>query len=205
MSGTIVGSDEGLLEMFRTRGPLGVTEIARQTHVTATAVRQRLTRMMARGLIEREAIRNGRGRPRHRYQLTKKGLRLTGSNFVDLAMVLWRSVRSIEDPELRKTTINRVLTDLTKAYAGQVSGQTTAERMESLTRLLRQREVPFSVEELPDLPVLIAHACPYPELAEEDRSICRLEKILFSELLHQDVDLAECRLDGAARCRFKPR
>ena len=37
--------------------------------------------------------------------------------------------------------------------------------------------------------MLTAHACPYPELAEEDRTICSLEKMLFSELLRQDVDL----------------
>lgn len=52
------------------------------------------------------------------------------------------------------------------------------------------------------LPILTALACPYPELAEQDRGICAMERMLFSELVGQDVRLAECRLDGDQCCRF---
>ena len=198
-------SDEGLLEMLRVSGPVGVAELASQMEVTATAVRQRLTRMMASGLIQREAVRSGRGRPWHCYQLTQKGLRLTGSNFADLALVLWREVRSIEDSELRLALLTRVVKALANDYSAQIDGKTTTERMQSLSRLLRQRRVPFSVGgDAPELPVLTAHACPYPELAEQDRGICLLEKMLFTELLRENVDLSECRLDGANCCRFEP-
>lgn len=204
MSSATTTSDEGLLELLREHGSLKVTEIAQATDVTATAVRQRLTRLMANGLVQREAVRAGRGRPCHRYRLTQKGLRQTGSNFADLAVVLWREVRSIEEPEVRRVLLGRVVRALAGVYAGQVDGETVAQRMEALTRLLLQRRVPFSVDVLPDLPVLTAHACPYPELAEEDRAICHFEKLLFSQLLRQELDLSECRLDGASCCRFEP-
>ena len=32
-------------------------------------------------------------------------------------------------------------------------------------------------------PTLTAHACPYPKLAEQDRAICKMEEMLFTELL----------------------
>jgi predicted ArsR family transcriptional regulator len=52
--------------------------------------------------------------------------------------------------------------------------------------------------------VLTALACPYPELAEQDRGICAVEKLVFSELLGEKVRLTECRLDGASNCcRFE--
>ncbi|MHC4400764.1 MAG: helix-turn-helix transcriptional regulator [Planctomycetota bacterium] len=147
-------SDADLLDLLRSNGPMSVTELACVIDVTPTAVRQRLSRLMAQGLIDREAVRAGRGRPSHRYHLTRKGLRLTGSNFTDLALALWREIRAIEDAEVRRRLVQRVVKALANGYARQIEGQTTAERMESLTRLLGQRQVPFSVDTSGVLPVL---------------------------------------------------
>ncbi len=51
--------------------------------------------------------------------------------------------------------------------------------------------------------VLTVWACPYPELAEVDRGICAMERLMFAELLEQDVRLTACRLDGDPCCRFQ--
>ena len=155
-------------------------------------------------MVRREAIRAGRGRPSHRYELTQKGLRLTGSNFADLALVLWREIGSIKDAEVRRSVLRRVVRALVASYAQQVQGRTVLEKMRSLSELLARRRVPFSVQEADELPILTAHACPYPELAEKDRTICTLERVLFSELLQHDVRLSQCRLDGASSCQFQP-
>ncbi len=197
-------TDAGLLGLLRTTGPMGVADMASAMLVTPTAVRQRLGRVMAQGLIQREAIRAGRGRPKHRYRLTEKGLRVTGSNFTDLALALWRAVGSIDDPQVRRTLLHRVIGALANTYVSQIEGDTLPQRMESLARVLAQRSVPFSVEYGSELPVLTAHACPYPELAEKDRTICVFERLLFSELLECDMQLSRCRLEGGESCQFQP-
>ena len=132
-------SDSGLLDLLRVTGPLGVSELADAMEVTPTAVRQRLVRLLAQSAIQREAARHGRGRPKHRYWLTEKGLRLTGSNFTDLAVTLWQEIRQKGDPELRRETLRRIARALASGYAGQIQGETPAERMESLAELLAQR------------------------------------------------------------------
>ena len=206
MSTAAPSTDADVLELLRSKGALDVTEMAKAAEVTATAIRQRLGRLLAQGLIERQAIRAGRGRPRHRYQLTRKGMRLTGSNFTDLALALWREVRSIPDVEVRRSLLRRVVAGLAAAYGPQIEGWTPEERMRSLTGLLSQRRVSFTVDpaaSADDLPMLTAHACPYPELAEQDRGICILEKMLFSELIGQNLDLTQCRLDGGSCCQFQ--
>jgi DeoR family transcriptional regulator, suf operon transcriptional repressor len=200
-------SDADLLNLLRSSGSLGVADLSAALDVTPTTVRQRLTRLLAQGMIERHAVRNGRGRPRHRYRTTSKGLRLLGSNFTDLALALWREITKIEDFELRRTMLRRVLRSLVEAYARQIEGNSPAERMQSLAALLGHRRVPFSVgipHEPGQLPLLTAHACPYPGLAEHDQTICALERALFSELLGQDLQLARCRLNGHAECEFQP-
>ena len=75
--------------------------------------------------------------------------------------------------------------------------------MESLADLLAQRRIPVSVESTGQGTVLTAHACPYPKLAEQDQDICTVERMMFSELLGQDVELTECRVQGGGCCRFQ--
>ena len=88
-------SDSDLLDLLRIAGPLSVTQLADAMEVTATAIRQRLTRLTYKTLIQREAVRAGRGRPKHRYWLTEKGMLSTGSNFTDLAIALWSEVGQV--------------------------------------------------------------------------------------------------------------
>jgi len=175
--------------------------------VTATAVRQRLARLMSQGLIERRELRADRGRPSHRYHLTDRGRRRAGSNFADLALALWDEIRKIKEPEVRNGLMRRVAQTLAAKYAPQIHGVTAAERMASIAELLSERGVPFSMTAVDSLPVLTAAACPYPELAEQDRGICSVEKMLFSQLVGENVRLTDCRLDGASCCTFevKPR
>jgi DeoR family transcriptional regulator, suf operon transcriptional repressor len=194
-------SDSGLLDLLRVAGPLGVLELADAMEVTPTAVRQRLVRLMSRDAIQREATRHGRGRPKHRYWLTEKGLRLTGSNFPDLAVTLWREIRDSSDPELRRETLRRIARALAASYSKQIRGDTPQQRMHSLAELLAERRIPVSVESSGT--VLTEHACPYPKLAEQDQGICNVERMMFSELLGQNVELARCRLDGGTECRFQ--
>ena len=93
MADEFVSSDVGILDLLRKRDTMSVPELAECLQVTATAVRQRLTRLMAQGYINRSSVKASRGRPAHRYVLTNKGRRKTGANFADLAMALWQSGR----------------------------------------------------------------------------------------------------------------
>jgi DeoR family transcriptional regulator, suf operon transcriptional repressor len=201
---THLESDIGLLDILRKQGPRSVSQLTSAMQVTATAVRQRLVRLLARGEIERSTEKLTRGRPIHRYELTEKGRRRAGANFADLAVALWEEIREIKDPEVRRGLLQRISRRLAASYAGQVHGSSLDERMESLAELFRQRQIPFEVERKNDLPVLRANACPYPELAEKDRSICSMERMMFSEMAGENLQLSSCRLDGHNCCTFEP-
>jgi DeoR family suf operon transcriptional repressor len=202
MSTTVETSDRQLLDLLGQAGSQSVAQMARVTGVTATAVRQRLNRLMGQRLIERDLSRTGRGRPSHRYSLTEKGRREMGSNFADLAIVLWDEIRSIADPAVRRGLLERLAKRMADGYARQIHGSTVTERLESLREVFAERNVAMEVDRSGELPVLRAISCPYPALAEHDRTVCSMEKILFSELLGQGVKLTECRLDGAGCCTF---
>ena len=110
-------SDNGLLGLLRITGPLSVLEMADALEVTQTAVRQRLVRLMGKNALQREVTLHGRGRPRYRYWLTEKGLRMTGSIFTDRAMTQWEKVLQNSDPSLRRETLRRIARELAAALS----------------------------------------------------------------------------------------
>ncbi|MDX1963479.1 MAG: winged helix DNA-binding protein [Pirellulales bacterium] len=232
---TIESSDAGLICLLRNQGPQSISQISQSMNVTATAVRQRLARLMSLGLIVRKPWKAPRGRPGHHYTLTEEGLRSGSNNFADLTIVIWQEIRDIRDPQIRTGLLQRLAQRFAKEYAPRVQGSSLRERLESIARIFTEKSIPFNVETAtfespsknnvistsdPDnkvsgtnsasltpnssaLPILTAHACPYPALAEQDRGICAVENLMLSELVGQRMKLTECRLDGGACCRFE--
>jgi DeoR family transcriptional regulator, suf operon transcriptional repressor len=196
-------SDSDFLDLLRAIGPLSVAELAVAMEVTPTAVRQRLIRMMGQGVLQRDVHRKGRGRPQHRYSLTDKGLRLTGSNFTDLAMTLWSEIRSVDNPEFRREMLRRIAHAMASKYSKQMEGNTPAERLRSLADLLAKRRISVTVDDSNSHTVLSTHSCPYPNLAEADHAVCSMERMMFTELVGEEVQLTQCRLDGDPHCRFQ--
>ena len=63
-------ADADLLNLLADSGPLAISNIMQQFSVTRNAVHQRLFRLMSEGLVDRELVRAGRGRPSYRYLLS---------------------------------------------------------------------------------------------------------------------------------------
>lgn len=197
-------TDQSLVDYLRRHRGSTITDLVAFSGVTATAVRQRLNRLMGQGLVEREVERAGRGRPMHRYSLSEAGERSSGDNYAELVTALWSEMRAIADPDVRSGLVRRVAGRLADVYRDRIDGADLRERMESVVGLMKERDVPFEVrQDKSELPVLTALACPYPDLAEQDRGICSLEKVLLSDLLGKRVRLSGCRLDGENCCTFE--
>jgi DeoR family transcriptional regulator, suf operon transcriptional repressor len=196
-------SDRAIVDFLRRKGEATIGDLVELLSVTATAVRQRLIRLMEQGLVERQAEAAGRGRPLHRYSLTEAGARSGGNNYDQLAQVLWDEVRAIKDPAIRQGLLQRVSQRLAEFYRGQVGGDTLEARMGSLAAIMADQDLPFELDRSGELPVLTALACPYPDLAARDRGICAMEKMLISEVLGESMRLSSCRLDGANCCTFE--
>lgn len=200
----LLETDRSVVQHLQRVGDATIQDLQRVLKVTGTAVRQRLVRLLAMGYIERAVAVGGRGRPVHRYRLTGKGRRCTGSNFEDLALALWEEVRGIRDESVRRGLIQRLASRLSSQYAQEVQGESAPERMWSLATFFSSREIPFELEANGQgLPVLKALACPYTELAERDRSVCAMEKMMLTELVGERLQLTECRLDGQSCCTYQ--
>ena len=173
---------------------------------------------MREGMVTREPLArkraserrtSPRGRPAHGYRLTEKGRRTAGDNFRDLAIVLWKELRAIEQPEVRRGLIARIGAAMADLYRPEIGGGPLDERLDRTVSHLQSQRIPCHSEIQPSsspgaprLAVLTSHVCPYPDLAEQDRGICAAERIMLGELFSAEVKLTACRLDGMDCCRF---
>lgn len=186
----------------------GVGELTDLLGVTATAVRQRIERLLEMGLIDREKVVAGRGRPTFRYRLTVTGHRDAGANPADLADAMWREIVAVEDATIRNKLVSAVAARLGQQFASQCNsdqaGDSFQERMRKLSEAMSARQMVTEVTTAGELPVLDIGMCPFPTLTDtsDDRAMCRLEEQMISEALGQPVHLSSCRLDGDDCCQF---
>jgi predicted ArsR family transcriptional regulator len=199
-------SDRPLLDLIRRRGPLTVAAMAALLGVTPTAVRNRLARLIGSGLVERTVEHQGRGRPPHLYQASVAAHKRLGQNYADLAVVLWgEMMRTIPDAKLRRLLFARITDRLAEHYRSQIAGEDWEGRLVQLSTILHDRGVETEVTRRDGgaMPVLRQHSCPYYELAEEDRTICAMERKMFEKVLGHALRLSQCRLDGHRSCDFE--
>jgi predicted ArsR family transcriptional regulator len=202
----IEAADRSLLDLIRRSGPLTVAEMATRQGVTPTAVRNRLTRLVGSGMVERRAEHGGRGRPKHTYEASVEAHKRLGQNYADLAVVLWdEMMRTVEDRKLRRILFGRITERLADLYRSQVTGDEWEGRLVQLGSVLHDRGIETEVvwSEGGLSPVLKQHSCPYYELAEVDRAVCAMERKMFEKVLGRGLRLSQCRLDGHRSCDFE--
>jgi len=199
-------ADRSLLDLIRRHGPMTIAEMAERLAVTATAVRNRLTRLVGSGMVERRSEPGGRGRPRYTYQASVAAHKRLGQNYADLAVILWdEMMRSVEDRKLRRFLFGRITERLADLYCAQMTGVDWERRLVQLGSILHDRGVETEVTrgDGGSMPILKQHSCPYYELAEVDRAVCSMERKMFEKVLGRSLRLSQCRLDGHRSCDFE--
>lgn len=197
-------SDRQFLEALHRRGGGTIQEICEEAGVTATAVRLRLSRLQGMGLVSRNLARRGRGRPHHIYQVTPAGQRELGDNYADLAIILWREMKNIQEQDVRDRLVGRIRDALVTHYGRTVGGRSLEERVEQLKDSLVGNGFDVEVDASGALPILRENNCPYLELASHDASICELEQEVFQRILGTELSLSQCCLEGHRCCEFQP-
>lgn len=214
--------DDRLLRLLVDRDGAGIESLVEALGVTATAVRERLKRLLRSGLIRRRKLIEGRGRPAYVYLATAEGRRRSGADLSLLADVLLGVIVRIDDQKIRSRLVSEAAAELGERFAGQIRasdpGESLMNRLNRLSRLLAAHRISASAEGEDDpavageadsaaAPVLRIAACPFPHLrdAANHRELCRLETEAFGRAVGKPMQLARCILDGAADCCFVPR
>ena len=196
-------NDQMFLERLHKMCGGTIQEICDAVGVTATAIRQRLARLEGHGLVVRELVRAGRGRPHHVYRVSDEGLRHLGENYRELALGLWRAMHQIADPTVKSAILDNVREGLVREYGRISVSGSLPDRMQQLRDQLNDHGFDVEFDGAGQLPVLRENSCPYQDLATIDQTICEMEVDVFRQILNADVELTQCCLEGHGPCEFQ--
>jgi predicted ArsR family transcriptional regulator len=194
-----------ILIRLRHDGPSSPEQLANALGLSRTGVLQQLHALEAGGLVTREAVRHGVGRPRHVYDVTEAAQDLFPTNYDGLASGLLAAIRSIGGEALvddvfeerRRLTHDRMRQRMAERLAPDAS---LGERARELAVI--QDEQGYLAEAVvgPDGVIrLVERNCAIHRVSSEHAAACQAELDLFRELLGADVQ-RETHIAAGDRC-----
>ena len=191
-----------LRHLLLSREGAGVEELCERLHVTHNAVRQHLTTLTVRGLVERIQPRSTGGRPQARYALTAEGRELFPRNYGAIAAALISQLHA----RLGENEIGALLQELGSTVAA-TQAPLQADGGEALARALAQRLDALGYEAVParhgDDWQVEAFNCVFHGLARQHPQVCKFDLAYMEQATGRRVHHMECIVRGGHVCRFK--
>lgn len=199
------GLRRAILMRLRHDGPSSPEGLAANLGLSRTGVLQQLHALEAAGLVAREAVRHGVGRPRHVYDVTDAAQDLFPTNYDGLASGLLAAIRSIGGEEL----LGDVFEERRRLTRDRLR-QRMADRLPADAPLLdKARELAVIQDEqgyIAEAVIgadgvirLIERNCAIHRVSSEHAAACAAELDLFRELLGTDVQ-RETHIAAGDRC-----
>ncbi|MCS7238208.1 MAG: MarR family transcriptional regulator [Thermoguttaceae bacterium] len=187
------------------RPPQSIAELMQATGVTRTAIMEQLGELSAQGLVERTTERlPGRGRPRHRYILTEKALRLLfqGNQHL-LVPALLRAIEELAGDALRRKILKRAAKTLADYYSRQIRASDPVARLSELCELIQKEGGVAEIVPSGNGSVIFRkRSCAFISMFEEARCVCAVDRELLGQVLGVPVRQVTSRHDGHFCCEF---
>ena len=200
-------SQDKLLYLLKSRGPLTTAELARKLGMTAPGARQHLAGLRAAGLVSYADRPAGPGRPKRIWRLTAAGHARFPDTHADLAAGLIEGIRRLFGPEGLSRLIDARQTEALSAYRRALDRHgELGRKLRVLARLRTAEGYMADVEAQADGSfLLIEKHCPICVAAKACQGFCRAEADTFRAALGPSttVERQEHLLSGGRRCVYR--
>jgi len=195
-----------ILSTLKTRGALGIPDIAKMLDVTVEAVRQQMVKLQAEGLVDAESRPAGRGRPTQIWRLTGAGHARFPDTHAEMTVQMISAVISVFGEKGMDRLIGAREEAMRTSYREAMRGtRSLRNKLERLAEI-RSREG-YMAEFRPegDGFLFIENHCPICTAARACTGLCRSELQLFDEVLGPGVSVSRVEhvLAGARRCAYQ--
>ena len=203
-------SDETLLLLLKTQGPLSAPELARRLAVTPQGLRRRLEALAAEGYVMPEPGGVAEvGRPPARWRLAPAGEARFPDAHDAVAVELIEGIRAT----LGEAALDRVIALRENAQRARYAAALADERglAAKVHRLAELRSAEGYMaetrEEADGSLLLIEHHCPICAAARACQGFCRSELAIFRDVLGESasVEREQHLLAGGERCIYRVR
>lgn len=199
------GLRRAIVLRLRQDGPSSPESLATALGVSRTGVLQQLHSLETAGLVTRQAVRHGVGRPRHVYDVTEAAQDLFPTNYDGLASGLLAAIQSIGGDELvarvfeerRRLTRDRMEHRLAERLPAGASIEDRARELAVIQD--EQGYLAEAVLGTDGVVRLVERNCAIHRVVADHGIACQAELDLFRELLGTDV-LRETHIASGDRC-----
>jgi predicted ArsR family transcriptional regulator len=192
-----------LRQLLLARDGLGVEEMCERLRISHNAVRQHLTALTVRGLVERVQPRATGGRPQACYALTAEGRELFPRNYGAIAAALLAQLHT----RMGEADVGALLQELGATVAATQPALDASEGMEALARGLAQRLDALGYEAAAarhgDDWQVEAFNCVFHGLARQHPQVCKFDLAYMEASTGRRIHHMECIVRGGHLCRFR--
>jgi predicted ArsR family transcriptional regulator len=194
-----------LLYLLKTRGPLTAQQLAEILELTSMGARRQLESALEEGLVQCEDRAAGIGRPGRWWSLTSSGHARFPDRHGEVVVQLLGHMRTQLGEAGVESLIQAREQKMEQDYRAQISAQTSiAKKLNALAEIRSREGYMAEVQENDDGWQLIEHHCPICSAASQCQAFCRSELQLFRALLPEvTVERSEHLLTQGARCIYK--
>lgn len=189
-----------ILNHLQRHGQATIKQLEDVLGVSTTAVREHLAHLQAENLVAITTVRNGPGRPRFVYKLTKKAQSLFPKQYDLLMNLLLQEIAAEGGTRQVDFLLERVSKRLAEEYADRMSGIDVQARLLELRKMLESQGIPAEVRQADD--ALHIFACPYLDVAQEHAAVCTMERHMLEQVVGKKMRLENSIRDGHHHCRF---
>ncbi len=178
-------------------------ELAAELAVTDNAVRAQLTGLERDGLVRRQGLRRGSGKPSYVYALTSEFEPTLSRAYIPLLTQLLRELGNrMSDSEL-----TAFLEQVGRRWAAELPRGPShlKEKLNAATTLLNDLGGVVELQEQESGPVIQGYSCPLAVAVRENPHVCLAVEKLLSEVLGVEVRERCDRSSEAVRCCFAVR
>lgn len=189
-----------VLRHLQRYGEASVRDLEELLGISTTAVREHITNLQTRGLIDTKLVRSGPGRPKQVYFLTSAAQAQFPKAYDTLVNMLLRELATRQSPEQMDVLLDAVGARLAEEYSGQISGEELLDRLDGLRKALEARSIPVEVQ--PSGESFQVFSCPYLDVAQEHAAVCRMERRMMEQVLGKPLQLEGTIREGKRSCYF---
>ncbi|KAB8142506.1 winged helix-turn-helix transcriptional regulator [Chloroflexia bacterium SDU3-3] len=192
-----------VLRHLQRHGEASVRDLEEVLGISTTAVREHITNLQTRGLIDTKLVRTGPGRPKQVYFLTSAAQAQFPKAYDTLVNMLLRELANRQGSEQLDVLLDAVGSRLAEEYKGQIPGEELQEKLDGLRKALEARSIPVEVQ--PSGQGFQVFSCPYLDVAQEHEAVCRMERRMMEQVLGEDLQIEGTIREGHRSCSFKVR
>ncbi len=191
---------EKILETLGVTRQATIQKLADQLDINPITVRHHLLRMQEEGLVTSTEKRNGVGRPHLVFQLTNQGRQRVSTNYHQLVKNLLESVQTLFGRQASSELLIAVGQEMAKSYDLKIDQENLPVTMNTFCDMMANEGFQIEWEHKDNLVIIRNTSCPYYNLENSNRDLCKLDQSFFSTLLGKELQLEQFTVETDSNC-----